>query len=576
LVVNAMRGRILRTAALALVPLLLLTSPLSGSWDKGGTAVCTEDGLQDIPCIIADGSGSAIIAWNDKRTGTFDIYAQLVHSDGTFGWQPGGVPVSTAPEHQALCQAAGDGSNGAIIVWRDSRNVFYDIYAQRIDASGNPCWSLDGIAVCTATGNQNYPKIVHDGSGGAIVAWFDGRGSDNDIYAQRIDPQGNTRWVEGGVAVCTASGDQMHPVITGDGSGGAIITWMDYRAGDPDIYAQRVDASGSIRWTANGIGICTVTGFSAGQRYPRIVSDGVGGVIITWEDHRSGEPRIYAQRADSAGAALWDVQGIRVNTAESDQDRHESAVDNGGGVIVAWRERFRGLMDSLDSDIYAQRIDTSGASLWSPKGVPACTAPNRQEYPFVIHDGADGAVIAWADTGATGYWDIRAQRLDDSGASLWANDGVVVSDSTKWDNWYEVHTVLAPDASGGSFVVWHDHRGGDSDIYAALVEWYGSTVVTTLSRIPSALRLLQNYPNPFNPCTRIGFDLPRPAHVCLAVYNVKGELVATLVDQLMPAGRNEVDWSAKSNRGDPLASGIYFCRLETCDFVQTKKMVLLR
>ncbi len=88
--------------------------------------------------------------------------------------------------------------------------------------------------------------------------------------------------------------------------------------------------------------------------------------------------------------------------------------------------------------------------------------------------------------------------------------------------------------------------------------------------------LYQNAPNPFNPATTIRFDLPRAVQVKLCVYNVKGELISTLVDQRMTEGRKEASWEAMDDKGRAVSSGIYFYRLVAGDFVQTRKMVLLR
>ncbi len=93
------------------------------------------------------------------------------------------------------------------------------------------------------------------------------------------------QWQYDGAAVCTATGNQYSPTIASDGSGGAIITWCDYRNGNDDIYTQRVNSAGEPQWTANGVAICTA---SRGQYYPTIATDGTGGAIITWYDFRNG------------------------------------------------------------------------------------------------------------------------------------------------------------------------------------------------------------------------------------------------------------------------------------------------
>lgn len=89
--------------------------------------------------------------------------------------------------------------------------------------------------------------------------------------------------------------------------------------------------------------------------------------------------------------------------------------------------------------------------------------------------------------------------------------------------------------------------------------------------IPTGFGLSQNYPNPFNPKTVIGYQLPVTGFVNLKVFDILGNEIATLVDDYRPAGKYEVDFNAEK-----LASGIYFYRLQAGDFVQTKKMILLR
>jgi len=89
--------------------------------------------------------------------------------------------------------------------------------------------------------------------------------------------------------------------------------------------------------------------------------------------------------------------------------------------------------------------------------------------------------------------------------------------------------------------------------------------------IPSIYSLLQNYPNPFNPTTTLQFDLPRQGSVTLRIYNVLGELLATLVDGLQEPGYKSVQWNASH-----VASGVYFYRLQAGEFVEVKKMILMK
>ena len=89
--------------------------------------------------------------------------------------------------------------------------------------------------------------------------------------------------------------------------------------------------------------------------------------------------------------------------------------------------------------------------------------------------------------------------------------------------------------------------------------------------LPSSFRLKQNYPNPFNPETYITYALPKAGEVSLVVFDLRGRMVAQLVNGLMLAGYHSTNWDASR-----FASGIYFYRLQAGDLVQTRKMLLLK
>jgi fibronectin type 3 domain-containing protein len=96
------------------------------------------------------------------------------------------------------------------------------------------------------------------------------------------------------------------------------------------------------------------------------------------------------------------------------------------------------------------------------------------------------------------------------------------------------------------------------------------------TNVPLTFALNQNYPNPFNSETAIGYDLPKGSEVKITIYNILGQKVKTLVDEKQAAGHKRITWDGKNNMGQPVGSGMYFYRIEAGDFVQNKRMLLLK
>ena len=157
---------------------------------------------------------------------------------------------------------------------------------------------------------------IPDGSQGAIVTWgakVTGSITDADIYAQRLDSNVDPYPSWGTYAiVCNAVNFQSNPRLVSNGSGGAIIVWEDRRDGVSKVYAQHLNSNGQPQpqWPPNGIPLVNTT--SQAQFKPMIVSDGSSGAIVVWEDIRNFQPRLYAQRIDAAGNRLWADTGAVV------------------------------------------------------------------------------------------------------------------------------------------------------------------------------------------------------------------------------------------------------------------------
>jgi len=372
-------------------------------WAANGVTICTAGSAQIHPQICSDGGGGAIITWTDYRSGSsYDIYAQRINSNGVGQWAANGVEICTAIDKQYKSQICSDGGGGAIITWKDYRNgLNNDIYAQRVNSNGVVQWTTNGVTICLASGEQFEAQICSDGGGGAIITWTDYRsGSNYDVYAQQINSLGVVQWTANGVKICTASGSQGGPQISSDGGGGAIITWYDNRGADTDIYAQRVNSDGVVQWTANGTTICTASG---SQFESQICSDGGGGAIITWKDYRSSNYDIYTQRINSNGVVQWTANGTTICTESSAQGEAQICSDGGGGAIITWTD-----LRSSNNDIYTQRIKNFVPTSNDPTDITTsisgtetinwtlCDDSSGGRYRVLVND-TNGNLYVWVD-----------------------------------------------------------------------------------------------------------------------------------------------------------------------------------
>ncbi len=434
------------------------------------TKICDAIGQQATADMMPDGAGGAFIAWYDNRSGAYDIYIQRINAAGVAQWTNNGVAVCTRTEAQVNAKMTSDGAGGVIVSWGDnSVPGSPDIWAQRINANGVAMWAANGVPICTAQYLQSDQQIISDGAGGAILTWWDHRlaGVNYDLYAQRVNANGVVQWTANGVAVCTVTNGQGNPTMIPDGAGGAIIAWEDFRDGNYyHVFGQRINSSGVKQWTSTGVIICYE---SNNQREPIMISDGAGGALVVWYDNRGGANYdVYAQRINSAGVVQWNEEGVAICTGTGDQIVNDFLTDNSGGAYVAWADTRNG-----NHDIFAQHINGSGASLWTPNGVAVCTAPLLQHLPKMTRSLAGSIIISWYDERGPRA-DILAQKVNASGNTEWAANGVFIC-SNEWDQYTP---VVVSDNLGGAIIIWDDNRATDGDLYIQNISADGMLGVT--------------------------------------------------------------------------------------------------
>lgn len=390
-------------------------------WQSGKTILNGFDcyiGLK----IISDNNGGAIIAWiDDPYEGLLissKVCVQKVNSSGESVWEYGGIPACNALGTQILTDIVTDGAGGVILVWEDKRDLQIsgvDIYAQRVDATGNLLWGTDGLPVCTADHAQEAPRLASDGAGGAIITWHDARAVDynKDIYVQRVDPDGNFLWQENGIVICANNGYQEKPSITTDTIGGAIIAWQDDRntgaSNVRDIYAQKINTLGQIQWANDGVAICIKP---EDQELPRLVTDSACGAFVIWEDEWG--KKIYAQRVDSNGALAWDPNGISI-AANGTQLINDVIQDNFFGAIIVWSGD-----PEDDCEIHAQDISFIGEKFWAGDEGVTINGKGTSLGDARISKGinSDNIVTTWTDT-RYDNGDIYAQKVSVNKVPSW-------------------------------------------------------------------------------------------------------------------------------------------------------------
>ncbi len=428
------------------------------------TLVSSAEDAQFFPSVVDDGKGGVIVVWEDYRTGKdWDVYAQRLLNNRTV-WQPNGLPLSLKERNQRRLRTVRHGSH-AIIAWNDRRHgSSWDIYAQAVNLDGDVLWETDGIPLCTDVADQSTQAILSDGKGGVIVVWEDERKSSEfqDLYIQHINPAGKVKWELDGIPVFPSKSLQSDPVLIADGMNGFYVVWWDVVRYDAwHIMAYRLSFGGEPIWDAPLL----ITPTDGMQGDPRVVSDGVGGVIVVWQIYEDFiNDQFYAQRITADGKKLWEEKGVPICIADGIQ-KHATIVNDGNeGIIVVWRDER-----DIFGDLYMQRVRSDGTLAWVKDGKPLCTAGGHQDKPSIIRTGEDQLFVAWldfrGDFGEESKDAIYCQQINIDGKLLWEEDGVPIS-TTKGQH---SPPVVVGMGNGEWVVVWSNNQRDNGDIY---LKWF--------------------------------------------------------------------------------------------------------
>jgi subtilisin family serine protease len=404
-------------------------------WGSEGVWVCQAAGEQLEQQVVPDGAGGAIVVWTDQRDGTTRsmIRAQRLDASGTVSWASAGVTVSTTvATPQTAPRVVPDGGGGAIVAWSEN-----GVRVQRFDASGNAAWAAGGISL----GRGTAPAIVTDGAGGAIVAWFDGtlRAARVDASGHTRWPQDGVPVLAGATASRFAWDPDVQlsgVIMAPDGEGGALLVWHDQRNGrDWDIYGQRLDPGGNRLWGDDG---APVTAAQGDQVSPELVPDGRGGAIYAWTDYRAGNGDVFVQRLGATGRPLLGANGLWLEpkSAPGELPWKSAGFDFGGQyfpslvsladhrVLVTWDDWISGA--TFDIDVAGKVLELAADPTIAPDGT---TVAPGGKVSFTASGGTgEGWTWSLATNASGGAIDPRTGEYT-AGPGGAATDVVQVEDS---------------------------------------------------------------------------------------------------------------------------------------------------
>jgi len=357
------------------------------------------------------------------------------------------------------------------------------------------------------------------------------------------------------------------------------ISWTRF-SGNSGIKLTRSTNSGS-NWS-NAVAIADPS--SPGQGSDLAI--GLDGEIyVTWVGGTATQDYIYFDKSTDGGLSFGTDRVIQQGLTPTipitssgvtfpSIDTDVSGGANNGNIYLVWCDGRNG-----DADIFLTRSTNKGANWSSPLRVNNDPVSNgkMQCWPWLaVSDSGNIAVIFYdtRNTSANNIVEAYLALSTDGGLSF-TNTPLsdVPSPTIQPNSDIRFGDYIGIDYYGGKIVpVWTDERTGgfNMECYTAVVD--GTVGVSHINNlVPDEFVLSQNYPNPFNPETKIAYSIPVKGHVSLKIYNSIGKEVASLVNRSQNSGNYEVRFDGAS-----LNSGVYFYKIQVNDFVQTKKMILLK
>ena len=577
----------------------------------------TSSGQVELPLFLSPGSGSGDnravsflglpgggyeMFWEHDREDTLRIFKAGFDNAGRM-LQPPGPVYPDGSRSAPVTASSGDGLQ--LLAWEDSDNTGYRVvYSLRRQGSGTQFERK----VLSSSANSHLGSLAAAVESGGMICmlwerWNQGSTAP-ELMLARIDTLGNPLGSQQTVSSAASGGGRLASVAIGP-EGNQMVAWRQgsTSAENAKIVARVYSSDGGVVRNRIEVSRDTLEYIGSASGPTVAASDSTGNFLVLWREFYSDRNLLYYRLYDESGDSLqlpggqWRAR-LGSTAALSDGDRSYGsaavAVDSTGGFLVVWSESD----PTSSSGLFGARIDPHGAQFGAQFQVPGVTAA---AMPVVSILEQQRVAVAWQDT--------TGKQISFLGVQLHFHSligQVLLASSGYGAGKLKVHVAgvatdsagVAADGSfrfrslpGGGYRVWVSADGVELAGTSRRIELASSDSPEVNMGVTADLRgsgptlpraaiveLAQNSPNPFNPSTTISFTVGggQTLHARLAVYDIRGAVVSTLLDELVEPGTRRIEWNGRDGHGRQLASGVYFLRLSAGEQSRVRKMILLK
>lgn len=526
-----------------IITLLIVTNlQLSAQWSNNpNNNLIVGYGLD--PHICSDSAGGCYITY-DYHSTSYPRWLAVERLD-KYGFKPWGTNkriLGDSPE-QTGAEIIEDGEGGVIVSYIDRyENLPYwtqRVRVQKVDSNGNFLWGPAGVKVTLDEINQGSQKIVNDGVGGAFVIWVN---TQAQYKVNRISSDGQRMWGDSGI-VAGINGWYDPALIVRTKSNKYVVsaernTIKYFDENGNAFYNDSLDF-----WLFN------------------IISDEIGGIVLSGKVWNGMIPKLVAQRRDSLGNNLW--QEPYVEIADSLYINSSLSIkQNKINFYYGWTGKKNG----IDKVAQFQALRLNGTKLFPGGSIEVGVPPLNGTIVQSLEENRTAFIYYSSDFLPDS---LLVQTYDTLSNKLWNEDGILIAHPPIE---YQSYTT---DGNGG-FII-----GGvinNFTVVAQQVSKYGNLgeIITSVHQenqeiLPTEIILYQNYPNPFNSSTVISYSNTHEGNISIKIYNSLGELIKIITNGLVRSGIHTVNLSS-----DDLPSGVYIYRLQTETKSLTKKLIIIK